>query len=130
MKIVALLIPIFFVIGLFVTISLNIYFKNRTKEALSRNVSGADLGEWFKIESQLRAQRSRNALFRTVGFLVGAGIGIGIGCAVISHPDFARHTDFDEYALATFSVMAVSFVCGGVCMIGSYFVQKMVEKKS
>lgn len=128
-EILGIFIPILFVIGLFVTISLNIYFKNRTRETLSRNVSGADLGEWFKMESGLRAQRSRNALFRTVGFLIGAGIGVLVGCAIISHPDFAVQADFNRFMLATFTVIALALVGGGICMIGSYFVQQIVEKK-
>ena len=123
------MIPICFVIGLFVTISLGIYFKYRTKESVSRNVQGEVLGEWARFEAEDRAQRSRNSLFRTVGFIVGAGLGVGIGCAVISHPDFAAATEFDRYALATFTIIAIAMVCGGLCMVGSYFVQKAVERK-
>ncbi len=127
--IVALLIPILGVIGLFTSITLGIYFKTRAKESISRNISGDAVGEWFRYEAEARAQRSRNALFRTVGFLIGAGIGVAIGCAVISHPDFAAHTHFDVYALATFTILALGLVCGGLCMIGSYFVQRAVERK-
>lgn len=128
--IIAVFIPILFVIGLFTTISLSIFYKHRTRETLSRNLTPADLGEWFRVEAQLQAQRNRNSLFRTIGFLVGAGVGILVGCAVISHPDFAAATEFSRDALATFTVIAAALVCGGACMIGSYFVQRAVERKN
>ncbi len=142
---VALLIPILFVIGLFTAISLNIYFKNRTKSIMyghfTQGCSPADLArveaeaKTERIEArtqrlEARAQYSRDSWFRVGGFLAGAGIGTAIGCLLMPclNGIFAGSW-VDETAWFVFLILAIALFFGGIGIIGSHFVQKALDGK-
>ncbi len=129
--ILALFIPIIFVIGLFAAISLNIYFKYRTKSTLVEQLpEGSSLADLARVEAEARADRARGATFRTGGFLTGAGIGTAVGCLTMPCLNgIFSGSWIDETAWFVFLILALALFFGGVGLIGSHFVQKALDSR-
>jgi hypothetical protein len=132
-EVLALFIPIIISIGLFTAISLNIYFRYKTNTVMSERVPLDTLGEWYRSEAQAKAARSRGSAMRWGGFFAGLGLGTAIGCIVIACgglESLAGKNNFDAVAIAVFLVMSLAIFCGGAGMIGAYFLERALDKKS
>lgn len=128
-RILAVFIPILFVIGLFTTISLNAYFKYKTNTVMSERVPLESLGEWYKSNALARALRSRAGGIRIGGLLIGIGLGTAIGCIVLASGAISDVGHFDRDAIATFLVISLAMFCGGIGMAGAYFLERKLDGK-
>jgi predicted histidine transporter YuiF (NhaC family) len=133
--IVALAIPLVFLVGLFVSISLGTYFKHKTNVVMSERLPGESLVEWHRANAQARIRshekRQRGTGIRISGLLVGLGLGTAIGCIMLACsavPPRSFH-GFDQDAIATFLVISISMLCGGAGMIGAYFLERRLDRK-
>jgi hypothetical protein len=136
-EIVALLIPILFVIGLFTAISLNVYYKYKTNAMMYERVPPEALGEWNSTNAQtkiqIRAMRGRSTGLRIGGLLIGLGLGTAIGCIILACgglESLADKSNFNEYAVATFLVISLAVFCAGAGMVGAYFLERLLDRKS
>jgi hypothetical protein len=138
--ILALFIPILFVVGLFTAIALRIYFKYKAQVAVAQHGEGESLDAWIKAEALARASVSRSASLRTGGFLIGAGIGSGLGIFIGGTSKvwafFASLCQFDctweiqdvsQLTVYVFFIMACAMLLGGVGMVVAYFVDRALE---
>ncbi len=128
-EILGIFIPIIFLIGLFTVIALNIYFKYKTRTATAERMPGESLGEWYKAEAKAKIVTGRAAALRTGGFLVGAGIGTGIGCTLLAAGAISHNDRFDEVAIATFLIIALAIFFGGAGMVGASFLERKLDEK-
>jgi hypothetical protein len=140
-EILALFIPILSVVGLFTSIALHIYFKYKARITVARHAKGESLDAWIKAEAMARASVSRSASLRTGGFLIGAGIGAGLGIFIGGTSKmwafFASLCQFDytweiqditQYSVYVFFIMACAMFLGGVGMVTAYFLDRGLEK--
>lgn len=132
--ITAILIPILLMIGLFTSISLNIYFKYKTNTVLSERLPGESLIEWHRANAitrvQAREKRGRNTGLRIGGLMVGIGIGVAIGCIALACGAVSNdNMDFDSDVIAVFLVISLAIFCGGVGMVGAYFLERNLDGK-
>lgn len=134
MEIIAVFIPIVFLIGLFVSISLNIYFKYKTNTVMSERVPLESLGEWYRSEAKAKALRSRGMALKWGGFFGGLGLGVAIGCiarTIAIYREAAAELRFqDTEPYYVFMIMALGLFCGGLGMIGAYFLERRLDKKN
>ncbi len=128
--IIALLIPIFAILGAFTVAAFGIYYKYKTNKTLAESVPPESLGEWYKAEAEAKAKLRRGAAFRLGGFLVGAGLGTAIGCVCVASGLIVAHAGFDKYAVATFLVISLAMLFGGGGMIGAYFLERKLDRKA
>jgi hypothetical protein len=138
--ILALFIPIIFVVGLFTAISLNIYYKYKARAAHADHAPGESLEAWCMAEAMAKASVSRSAALRTGAFLAGAGIGSVLGLFIGRAPavwqffgSFHHHDDDVVYAsqitLYALFIIACALLVGGIFMTGAYFVDRALEGK-
>jgi hypothetical protein len=134
MQILALFIPILFVIGLFAVIALNIVAKYRSKAMIINKVESVD--EWYKTEAQAnvikaeaRAARKHEVGLRLCGLFIGLGVGVAIGCSILAWGDIPNVGGFNNQAVATFLVISLAMVFGGGGVIGAYFLQRTLDGK-
>jgi hypothetical protein len=140
--ILALFIPILFVVGLFTAIALRIYFKYKAQVAVAQHAEGESLDAWIKAEALARASVSRSASLRIGGFLIGAGIGAGLGIFIGGTEKvwafFETLLKFDytwdvrvvhgaQLSVYVFFIMACAMFLGGVGMVVAYFVDRAFE---
>jgi len=139
--IIALLIPIVFLIGLFGSITLGSYYKHKTNALMAERLPADALGTWVNSRQELRLrlrtaeQRNRSVGLRVGGLLVGIGIGTAIGCimlacGIVEGGHFAATHGFNEHAIATFLVIAMAMFCGGAGMVAAYFLERRLDKKA
>jgi hypothetical protein len=140
-EILALFIPIIFVVGLFTAIALNIYYKYKARVTVAQHAEGESLDAWIKAEALARASVSRSASLRVGGFLTGAGIGSALGVFIGATPKmwafFASlwssdnwwNGDGGQMTLYVFFIMACAMVLGSVGMVTAYFVDRALEGK-
>ncbi len=133
--ILAIFIPIIFLIGLFSVIALNIIAKYKSKAMIANRVESIE--EWHKTEArakivkaEARAARKHGTGLRICGLLVGIGLGTAIGCTVLACGGISDDHAFSVEAIATFLVISLSMVFGGAGMIGAYFLQRKLDGKS
>lgn len=127
-NIIAIFIPVFFVIGLFTVIALNIYFKYKTNTQMSEQVPLESLGEWYRIEAQAKVLRGRGAAIRWGGFFTG--LGLGIFAAILISNQIEWDVLSNEKAYAFFFVAGFALFCAGVGMIGAYFLERRLNKNT
>jgi hypothetical protein len=139
--ILAISIPIVFLVGLFTAISLNIYYKYKARVATADHAPGESLEAWCMAEAMAKASVSRSAALRTGGFLAGAGIGMGLGLFIGRAPAVWQffgsfyHYDDDvvyvsQITLYALFIIACAMLVGGLCMTGAYFVDRALEGKN
>ncbi len=133
--VLAVLIPIIFLIGLFTVIALNIISKYKSKNMIANRMNSLD--DWYKAETQVkvvkaeaRAERNRGIGLRICGLMIGLGLGVFIGCVIIACGGTSGQGDFDSDVIATFMVISLAMVCGGAGMIGAYFLERKLDKKT
>ncbi len=133
--VLAVLIPIIFLIGLFTVIALNIISKYKSKNLIANRMNSLD--DWYKAETQVkvvkaeaRAERNRGIGLRICGLMIGLGLGVFIGCVIIACGGTSGQGDFDSDVIATFMVISLAMVCGGAGMIGAYFLERKLDKKT
>lgn len=133
--VLAVLIPIIFLIGLFTVIALNIISKYKSKNLIANRMNSLD--DWYKAETQVkvvkaeaRAERNRGIGLRICGLVIGLGLGVFIGCVIIACGGTSGKGDFDSDVIATFMVISLAMVCGGAGMIGAYFLERKLDKKT
>jgi hypothetical protein len=133
-EILALSIPIIFIIGLFAVIALNILVKYKTKELTANRVESLD--EWHKTETQVkiakaeaRAARNHGAVLRICGLVVGLGLGVAIGCIILACGGISRNSGFDSDAIATFLVISLAMIFSGAGMVGAWFLERRLDRK-
>ena len=126
--ILAIFIPIIFIIGLFTVIALNILFKYKAKELMVNRVES--LYEWNKSDAQIkiakaeaRAARNNGVILRICGLLIGLGLGVAIGCTILAC------STIDNEAIATFLVISLAMFLGGAGMIGAYFLERRLDNR-
>lgn len=134
-NVLAVLIPIIFLIGLFTVIALNIISKYKSKSMIANRMNSLD--DWYKAETQVkvvkaeaRAERNRGIGLRICGLMIGLGLGVFIGCVIIACGGTSGQGDFDSDVIATFMVISLAMVCGGAGMIGAYFLERKLDKKT
>jgi hypothetical protein len=133
-NIIAIFVPIVFLIGLFVSISLGVYFKYKTNVTMYERVPPEALGEWNSTNAQtkvqMRAMRGRNTGLRIGGLLIGLGFGTAIGCTLLACGAFeplAKYSEYDQYAVVTFMIISLSMLCGGGGMVAAYFLERRLD---
>lgn len=141
-EILALFIPIIFVVGLFTAISLHIYYKYKARVATADHAPGESLAEWYEAEAMAKAAVSRSAALRLGAFLTGIGIGTILGIFAGRSPgvwqffgSFYEFHDADAQLAAQISVwvlfiMACAFLMGGICMVCAYFLERALDGKN
>ncbi len=136
-EILALFIPIIFLVGLFTAISLHIYYKYKVRIHTAEHAPGESVDVWCRAEAMARASVSRSASLRVGGFLTGAGIGLAIGAIAGASEAmwlrFARAFEWDtdgRLALSMFLAIAGSMLIGGLGMICAYFLDRALEKRT
>ncbi len=134
-EILAIFVPIVFLLGLFAVIALNIISKYKTKEIIANRVGSVD--EWHRTEAQVivareeaRAARRRGLGLRVCGLLVGIGFGVFVGCMLLVAGAVPADTGFAREAIATFMIVSLAMVCGGAGMIGAYFLARRLNGNS
>ncbi len=134
-QILAIFIPIIFLIGLFSVIALNIISKYKSKNHIANRMNSMD--DWYKAESQVklvkaeaRALRNRGMGLRICGLVIGLGLGVFIGCVIIACGGTSGKGDFDSDVIATFMVISLAMICGGGGMIGAYFLERRLDSKT
>ncbi len=140
-EILAIFIPIIFLIGLFTAISLHIYFKYKARVATAEHVQGESVDAWCKAEAMARASVSRSAALRVGGFLTGAGIGTALGIFVGGSTrvwqffgsmwacENTCNHDGGQMSLYIFFIMACAMLIGGLGMIGAYSIERALDGK-
>ncbi len=140
-EILAIFIPIIFVVGLFTAISLNIYYKYRARVAHADHPPGASPAEWYEAEARAKASVSRTAALRLGAFLAGAGIGSVLGMFIgraesvwqffgtFFQPVSGWHDSYMQITLWAFFVMACAILVGGLCMMAAYFTERAIDGK-
>jgi hypothetical protein len=134
MEILSLFIPIIFIIGLFAVTALHIVAKYRSKVLMINRAESVD--ELYKtkaqaqvIKAEARAARKHEVGLRTCGLLIGLGVGVGLGCAILACGVISRDTGFNADAIATFLVISLGLIFGGAGVIGAYFLQRKLDDK-
>lgn len=136
-EILALFIPIVFLVGLFTAISLHIYYKYKARVATAEHAQGESLDAWCRAEAMARASVSRSASLRVGGFLTGAGIGTALGMLVGASDSmwirfghlFDWNGDGGQLTLCLLCMMAGAMLIGGVGMIGAWLLDRVLEGK-
>lgn len=140
-EILAIFIPIIFLIGLFTAISLHIYFKYKARVATAEHTQGESVDAWCRAEAMARASVSRSAALRLGGFLTGAGIGTALGVFIggmhsvwtffgsVWESENSWSHDEGQLSLYLFFIMACAMLLGGLGMIGVYFLERALEGK-
>jgi hypothetical protein len=139
-EILAIFIPIIFLVGLFTAISLNIYYKYKARVSATNHAPGESLEAWSMAEAMSRASVSRSAYLRVGGFLAGAGIGSLLAMFIGRSPSLWQffgslsHYDHDveiafQTALYAHFILACAILVGGMGMIGAYFLDRALEGK-
>jgi hypothetical protein len=139
--IIAIFIPIVFLVGLFGSIALSSYFKHRTNAIMAERLPSDALGTWVNSRQELKLQlrtaqrRNRSMGLRIGGLLVGIGVGTAIGCILLAcgitpEINYAEHHGFNSFVIATFLVIALAMFCGGLGMVGAYFMERRFDGKS
>ncbi len=135
-EILAIFVPIVFLVGLFTAISLHIYYKYKARVITAEHNHGESIDAWCMAEAMSRASVSRSASLRVGGFLMGAGIGMAVGVwvgALESVWDFYSSLfEYDHdgrWALCTLFALAGAMLVGGVGMICAYFIDRVFEGK-
>ncbi|MDR2883025.1 MAG: hypothetical protein LBU98_04535 [Alistipes sp.] len=135
-EILALFIPLVFLVGLFGAISLHIYYKYKVRVTTAEHARGESLDAWCRAEAMARASVSRSAALRVGGFLTGAGIGMAAGVwvgaseSVWSH--YSRIFEWDQdgrMVLCTLFLLVGAMLVGGAGMICAYFLDRAFEGK-
>ncbi len=136
-EILALFIPIIFLVGLFIAISLNIYYKYKVRATTAEHAQGESLDAWCRAEAMARASVSRSASLRVGGFLIGAGIGTIVGMFVGALDSVWMHfghlygwNESGQWVLATCFAGVGILVVGGLGMIGAWILDRALEKKT
>ncbi len=145
-EIIAVFIPIIFLIGLFSVIALNIITKYNAKTLIANRVTSVD--DWYKTEAQVkisvaqsaaqvkvvkaerRAARNRSITLRICGLVIGLGLGVFLGCMILVCGGIPEHTQFEEEAIATFTIISLAMICGGGGMIGAYLLERKLDSKT
>jgi cytochrome b subunit of formate dehydrogenase len=140
--ILALFVPIIFIVGLFISIALHIYYKYKARVATAEHLSGESPELWCRAEAMARASVSRSASLRVGGFLTGAGIGTALGVFLGATDkmwsflgslcEFNRGweiNDVTQFSIYVFFIMACAMLIGGVGMVAAYFVDRALEGK-
>ena len=145
-QILAIFIPIIFLIGLFSVIALNIITKYKAKTLIANRVTSVD--DWYKTEAQVkittaqsaaqvkvvkaetRAARNRSITLRICGLVIGLGLGVFIGCMILACGGIPENTQFEEDAIAAFSIISLAMILGGAGVIGAYFLERKLDSKT
>lgn len=141
-EILAIFIPIIFLVGLFTAISLNIYYKYKARVAVADHAPGESVDAWCRAEAMAKASVSRSASLRLGVFLTGAGVGMVAGMLIGgSHSMWDFFGSLWEYGngwdieggrmtLYALFMMASAMLVGGVGVVGAYFLDRALEGKN
>lgn len=137
-EILALFIPIVFLVGLFSVIALNIISKYKSKAMIANRVSSIE--EWYKTEAQSKiikteaqVQRKKGMGLRICGLMIGLGLGVFVGCVILACGGISVSVvdhQFDMVAIGAFMIISLAIFCGGAGMIGAYFLERKLDGKS
>ncbi len=145
-EVLAVFIPIVFLVGLFTAISLNIYFKYKARGAAADHTTGESVEAWCKAEAMARTAASRSVTLRWGGFLAGAGIGAIAGMSIgrsrgmweflgsfhwrYYDSSSMLYSDNDtQVMLCVLFILACAIVAGGVFMAGVWFLERALDGK-
>lgn len=137
-EILALFIPIAFIIGLFSVIAMNILFKYKAKAMVANRMESID--EWYKaetrakiIKAEAQAIRRQNVEFRVSGLLMGLGLGVTIGLVAVACGAFSsvgQGDDFDQIAVAVFTIISLAVFFSGVGLVGASLLARRLDRKA
>ena len=126
----------------FALVAFIVYYRYKTKKALVERMSSESLGEWFKVEAEAKVLRHRGAALRWGGLFAGAGLGLLIATAIVLCVPMHAMTVTQEMTAEGGSLFSssinYSFVMtfgltllfGGAGLIGGYFLERKLDKKS
>ncbi len=133
------LVPIIIFMGLFTTLSLSAYFRYKTRTAATGHIPGESVAEWHKADAQAKLSASRAACLRVGGLLVGIGIGTALGilsgnCLSSLWEFFGSLSKYNhdggKITAFVFFIIASAMICGGIALMGTYFLERKLEGKS